>query len=72
VQKKFVLHLIVVPQLSIGWQHNCSTKTRQVGQANEQISLCILLCPCPTDVKDLFELDIYDLVVLDALILGHN
>ncbi len=31
-----VLHLIMAPQLSSGWQHNYSTKTRQVGQANEQ------------------------------------
>jgi hypothetical protein len=34
--KNFVLHLIVVPQLSSGRQHNFSTKTRQAGQANEQ------------------------------------
>jgi hypothetical protein len=34
--KKFVLHLIVAPQLCSGWQHNCSTKTRQAGRANEQ------------------------------------
>jgi hypothetical protein len=34
--KKFVLHLIVVPQLCSGWQHNYSTKTRQAGRANEQ------------------------------------
>jgi hypothetical protein len=34
--KKFVLHLIVVPQLSSGWQHNYSAKTRQAGWANEQ------------------------------------
>jgi hypothetical protein len=34
--KKFVLHLIVVPQLSGGQRHNYSTKTRQAGQANEQ------------------------------------
>jgi hypothetical protein len=34
--KDFVLHLIVVPQLSSGWWHNYSTKTRQVGWANEQ------------------------------------
>jgi len=34
--KKFVLHLIVVPQLSSGWQHNYSTKTRLADQANEQ------------------------------------
>ncbi len=34
--KKIVLHLIVAPWLSSGWQHNYSTKTRQAGQANEQ------------------------------------
>jgi hypothetical protein len=34
--KNFVLHLIVVPQLSSGWQHNYSTKTRQAGRAYEQ------------------------------------
>jgi hypothetical protein len=34
--KKIVLHLIVVPQLCRGWQHNYSTKTRQAGRANEQ------------------------------------
>ncbi len=34
--KKFVLHLIVAPQLSRGWQRNYSTKTRKVGLANEQ------------------------------------
>jgi len=34
--KKFVLHLIVVPQLSSGQQQNDSTKTRPAGQANEQ------------------------------------
>jgi hypothetical protein len=32
----FLLHLIVVPQLSSGWQHYYSTKTRLAGQANEQ------------------------------------
>jgi hypothetical protein len=26
----------VVPQLSGGWQHNYSTKTRQTGRSNEQ------------------------------------
>jgi hypothetical protein len=30
----FVLHLIVAPQVRSGWQHNSSTKTRQVGQDN--------------------------------------
>ncbi len=34
--KKFVLHLIVVPQLGGSWQHNYSTKTRQAVRANEQ------------------------------------
>jgi hypothetical protein len=34
--KKFVLHLIVVPQLSSDERYNYSTKTRQAGQANEQ------------------------------------
>ncbi len=34
--KIFVLHLIVVPQLSSGWWHNYLTKTRQPGWANEQ------------------------------------
>jgi hypothetical protein len=29
-------HLIVAPQLSGGWRHNYSTKTRQAGCANEQ------------------------------------
>jgi hypothetical protein len=31
-----LLHLIVAQQLSGGWQHNYSTKTRQAGHANEQ------------------------------------
>jgi hypothetical protein len=31
-----LLNLIVVPQLSGGWRHNNSTKTRQAGRANEQ------------------------------------
>jgi hypothetical protein len=30
------LHLIVVPQLSGGWQHNYSTQKRQAVCANEQ------------------------------------
>jgi hypothetical protein len=34
--KKFVLHLIVAPQLGGGRRHNYSTKTRQAGRANEQ------------------------------------
>ncbi len=28
--------MIVAPQLSSGWQHNYSTKTRQAGWANKQ------------------------------------
>jgi hypothetical protein len=31
-----LFYLIVVPQLSGGWQYNLSTKTRHVGHANEQ------------------------------------
>ncbi len=31
-----LLHLIVALQLSGGWRHNYSTKTRQTGHANEQ------------------------------------
>jgi hypothetical protein len=34
--KNISFHLIMAPQLSGGWQHNYSTKTRQVGRANEQ------------------------------------
>jgi hypothetical protein len=34
--KNFVWHLIGVPQLGGGQQHNYSTKTRQAGHANEQ------------------------------------
>ncbi len=30
-----LLHLIVAPKLSDGWQHNYSTKTRLVSHANE-------------------------------------
>ncbi len=33
--KNFVWYLIVAPQLSNGWQHNYSNKTRQAGHANE-------------------------------------
>ncbi len=44
--KNFVLHLIVVPQLGGGRWHNYLTKTRQVGQANEQsmYSLKSMVC----------------------------
>jgi hypothetical protein len=34
--KNLFCNLIVAPQLSSGWQHNYSNKTRQVGWANEQ------------------------------------
>jgi hypothetical protein len=37
-----LLHLIVVTKLSNGWQHNYSTKTRQVGRANEQSMYSLL------------------------------
>jgi hypothetical protein len=39
----FVLHLIVVPQLSSGWRHNYSTKAGQVGCANEQFMYSLWL-----------------------------
>ncbi len=40
--KIFVLQLIVVPQLSSGYQHNYSTKTRQTGHANEQSTYSLM------------------------------
>ncbi len=43
----FLLHLIVAPQLSCGWRHNYSTKTRLVGCANEQ-SMYSLMSMCNT------------------------
>ncbi len=54
--KNFVLHLIVAPQLSGGWQHYYSTKTRQAGHANEQsmyslmsiVSLLTTFPVCPS------------------------
>jgi hypothetical protein len=39
-------HLIVVPQLSGGWQQNCSTKTRQVGYTNESSLVYSLMSMC--------------------------
>jgi hypothetical protein len=41
-----LLHPSVVPQLSGGCQHNCSTKTRQAGCADEQsiYSLMSMVC----------------------------
>jgi hypothetical protein len=35
--KKFVLHLIVVPQLSSGWQHKYSTKNKAGGLAQRAV-----------------------------------
>ncbi len=43
--KKFVLHLIVAPQLCSGWRHNYSTKTRQAGRANEQSMYSLMSMP---------------------------
>jgi hypothetical protein len=40
--KKFVLHLIVAPKLSSGWRHIYSTKTRQLGWANEQSTYSLM------------------------------
>jgi hypothetical protein len=45
--KSFVLHLIVVPELSSGWQHNYSTKTRQAGCADEQFMYYLMSMACP-------------------------
>jgi hypothetical protein len=49
VNKIELLHQIVAPQLSGGWQHNYSTKTRQAGHAYKQyiyylmfVVLCLL------------------------------
>jgi len=43
--KNFLLHLMVVPQLSSGWQHNYSTKTRWAGCSNESMySLVSMVC----------------------------
>jgi hypothetical protein len=59
--KKFVLHLIVVPQLGGGRQNNYSTKTRQAGRANEQSMhrygkakidcLSLFMCPLLAQLK---------------------
>jgi hypothetical protein len=49
--KKFVLHLIVVPQLSSGWQHNYSTKTWLAGQANEQSMYSLMSRFLPKEAK---------------------
>jgi hypothetical protein len=44
---------MVLPQLTGGWQHNYSTKTRQVGRANAQ-SIYSLIS---------MDIDIYDIYV---------
>jgi hypothetical protein len=46
-----LLHLIVVPQLSGGWQHNHPTKTRQASSANEQ-SMYSLMSILEKDIKN--------------------
>jgi hypothetical protein len=43
--KIFVLHLIVAPQLSSGWGHNHSTKTRQADCANAVYVLFYVYAP---------------------------
>ncbi len=53
--KKCVLHLIVVPQLSSGWWLKYSTKTRQAGRANEQsmhsfMSMAVINYQIPVDL----------------------
>jgi hypothetical protein len=35
-EKIGLMHMIVAPQISGGWQHNYSTKARQAGHAKEQ------------------------------------
>jgi hypothetical protein len=40
------VYLIVVPQLSGGWQHNYSNKTRQPGHTNEQCMLFSFVYGC--------------------------
>ncbi len=47
--KNFVFRLIVAPQLSSGWWHNYSTKTRQVDHADEQSMyslISMIIPPC--------------------------
>jgi hypothetical protein len=55
-----LLHLIVAPQLINGWQHNYSTKTRQVGCANEQsmyylMSMQVAIAPVGKLVRFIIE-----------------
>ncbi len=51
--KNFVLCLIVAPQLSSGWQHNYSTKTRQAGHADEQSMYSLMSMKRPQSLTDL-------------------
>jgi hypothetical protein len=39
------LHLIVAPQLSVGWQHNYSTKARQADHVYEQSVYSLMSMP---------------------------
>ncbi len=39
---KLIFCMILAPQLSGGWWHNYSTKTRQAGSANEQSMCCLM------------------------------
>ncbi len=48
--KKIILHLIVVPQLSSGCQHDYSTKTSQAGCANEQSMYALMSLLCHDDL----------------------
>jgi hypothetical protein len=53
--KKIVLHLIVVLQLSSGWRLKYSTKTREAGWANEQsmhsfMSMAVINYQIPVDL----------------------
>jgi hypothetical protein len=43
------LHLIVVPQLSGGWRHKYSTKTRQTGCVHEQSMYSLMSMASATD-----------------------
>jgi hypothetical protein len=50
------LHLIVSPQLSSGWRHNYSTKTRQAGSAVEQSMYSLMsLMPSHSELFYLFQ-----------------
>jgi hypothetical protein len=45
--KKFVLHLIVAPQLSSGWGHYYSTKTRLADRTSEQSMYSLMSMALP-------------------------